>query len=210
MLKINFLGDSITEGACATRRENCFVELVGSMLNCVSRNYGISGTRIAKQFHKEVSWDYLDYQIRAHGMNNDADYVFVMGGVNDFGHGDAPVYGKDDHDPYSFNGGFHNLCETLLEKFDKKKIKIILPLHSIDENPKYTQPKCVGKKYEDYLNVLRKVSAEYGLEVLDFQEIFGMPKDNLPSDLYQDGLHPNDKGHLLFAKLIVNYINSNK
>ena len=60
----------------------------------------------------------------------------------------------------------------------------------------------MGKKYEDYLNVLRKVSAEYGLEVLDFQEIFGMPKDNLPSDLYQDGLHPNDKGHLLFAKLI--------
>lgn len=206
MLKINFLGDSITEGACATKPENCYVELVGSMLKCVSRNYGVSGTRIAKQINKVVSWDYLDYQIRAHGMNNDADYVFVMGGVNDFGHGDAPLFGKDKFDPYSFSGGLHNLCRTLLEKFDRKKIAFILPLHCIDENPKYTQPACKGKKYEDYLNILRNVCREYGFDVLDFQNIFGMPEDNLPSDLYQDGLHPNDKGHELLAKLIVEYI----
>lgn len=49
ILKINFLGDSITEGVAASSPEKCYVELVADLLNCEVRNYGISGTRFAKQ-----------------------------------------------------------------------------------------------------------------------------------------------------------------
>ena len=47
MLKINFLGDSITEGCMASKPENGYVSLIGKMLNAEVRNYGIGGTRIA-------------------------------------------------------------------------------------------------------------------------------------------------------------------
>ena len=46
---INFLGDSITQGAGADCEEDMYVNVVGAMLGCEVRNYGIGGTRIARQ-----------------------------------------------------------------------------------------------------------------------------------------------------------------
>ena len=48
-MKINFLGDSITQGAGASCVATQYVSLVGEMLACEARNYGEGGTRIAKQ-----------------------------------------------------------------------------------------------------------------------------------------------------------------
>ena len=48
-MKINFLGDSITEGACATASGMRYSSLACQMLGAEENNYGIGGTRIAKQ-----------------------------------------------------------------------------------------------------------------------------------------------------------------
>ena len=47
--KINFLGDSITEGVGASEYARCYVEQFAAATGAVCRNYGISGTRIAKR-----------------------------------------------------------------------------------------------------------------------------------------------------------------
>ena len=49
-MKINFLGDSITEGVGASAPENNYVSLVGKKTGHEVINYGISGTRIALIF----------------------------------------------------------------------------------------------------------------------------------------------------------------
>jgi len=49
-LKINFLGDSITQGAGVADKENdCFVSIIRNKYGAVCRNYGIGATRIARK-----------------------------------------------------------------------------------------------------------------------------------------------------------------
>ena len=89
--KINFLGDSITEGCCATTPELGYVEVMKQLYGLQKvRNYGIGGTRIARQLKPsaEPRWD-LDYLSRVPEMDEEADVVVVFGGTNDFGDGDA-------------------------------------------------------------------------------------------------------------------------
>ena len=52
-MRIAFLGDSITEGCGASAEEFFYVNQVGKTLNAKVLNYGVGGTRIARQ--KEVS-----------------------------------------------------------------------------------------------------------------------------------------------------------
>lgn len=51
-LKINFLGDSITQGGCASTDENRYVDLIAAKTGAVCRNYGVGGTRLARQKNK--------------------------------------------------------------------------------------------------------------------------------------------------------------
>ena len=48
-LTINFLGDSITEGKGVLIPENRFVDRIAAEGKCTCRNYGVGGTRIARQ-----------------------------------------------------------------------------------------------------------------------------------------------------------------
>ena len=86
-LKINFLGDSITEG-CGTSCEAArFTKLIETEQKlAVMRNYGIGGTRIARQHSVSANtrWD-RDFCSRVAEMDPDADAVVVFGGTNDFG-----------------------------------------------------------------------------------------------------------------------------
>ena len=77
--KINFLGDSITEGAGVSCQENIYLNVMKKQYNLsCARNYGISGTRFAKQLNSsaEVSFD-NDFILRAEKMENDAKYSIL-------------------------------------------------------------------------------------------------------------------------------------
>ena len=112
-MKINFLGDSITQGAAATSREKNFVSLVGKQLGCEVVNYGVGGTRIAAQLDSDVADPYGEYFILRAKKMEDADLVVVFGGTNDYGHGNAPVGTPDDTSVYTFYGAFKMLADYL-------------------------------------------------------------------------------------------------
>ena len=57
-VKICFLGDSITEGAGASTRENGFVSVFGRKTGVVAKNFGIGGTRIARKETPSVNPKY--------------------------------------------------------------------------------------------------------------------------------------------------------
>ena len=128
-MKLIFLGDSITEGVGATCEENKYVSVVAKICGVETANFGVSGTRIARQNKPTLprTFDY-DFQMRAEVMDKDADMVFVFGGTNDYGHGDAKIGSENDDTPYTFYGGLNNLMKKLIGIYGKEKICFILPM----------------------------------------------------------------------------------
>ena len=203
---INFLGDSITEGAGASCKENQYVELVGKALGATVRNYGVSGTRIADNFKKN---DYPEYfALRGQRMENDADYVFVFVGTNDFGHGDAPIGNINDTTDLSFYGALKNLIELLLSKYDKEKITFILPLRRWEENnPRGSRKTQDVGVLSEYVDIMKEVLEKYGIAYMDtfYNSVLPTPPAG-QSAFFTDGLHPNDAGHAILAQMVVAYI----
>ena len=160
--KINFLGDSITEGH-GVAPEQAFVARIAQKTGATCRNYGIGGTRIAKQRvpSEEQRWD-LDFCGRVAQMDPDADVVVVFGGTNDFGHGDAPLGTMTDRTPDSFYGGLHTLYLSLLNRFPTALIVILTPLHRICEDMPVSPSGRFFRHYplRDYVRAIREV-AEY-------------------------------------------------
>ena len=205
---INFLGDSITHGAGAACPEEAYVSVVGKMLGCEAKNYGIGGTRIARQnlLSAEHLYD-LDFLMRSEVMG-DADLVFVFGGTNDFGHGVAEFGSLDSDDIYTFCGAVNTLLTKLTARYGKDKICVILPLHRVDENNPYGDgsKKKPGKILKEYVSALETLAGKYGVDVLEFDKEFPFSQIGAGEGLTIDGLHPNSYGHKILAEKICQYV----
>lgn len=198
--KINFLGDSITEGVGATEQTR-FTRLLEEKCGIAARNYGISGTRIARQTKpSQYPHHDLDFCMRAPEMENDADAVVVFGGTNDFGHGDAPFGEFGDRTVDTFCGALHVLYQMLLEKYPASLILICTPLHRSTE----LIPRWDGHVLDDFVQMIRKTAEYYSLPMLDLYAISGIqPSVPCMMERYMpDGLHPNEAGHKILAQLI--------
>ncbi len=203
---INFLGDSITEGACATSEATNYVSLVGKYLNCEVHNYGISGTRFARQRTPSIEPRYdLDFCSRVDLIDKNADLTFVFGGTNDFGHGDAEIGNLDDDTPETYCGAINYIINRLLKNFNHEQICFIIPLRRFDED----NPRGEGFKKKDYLplkgyiDLLIEILNKRQINYLDLRDRFGSPINN---PLLADGLHPCDAGYEILAQEIVKYI----
>ena len=128
--KFVFLGDSITEGVNTVPFHQQLKEMVGlsEAVNC-----GIGGTRIARQIEMNNVPQDNDFNMRVEALDSDADGVVVMGGTNDYGHGQAPLGSFEDKDVYTFYGAMHVLCQSLIKKYVGKTIVFMTPLHRHNE-----------------------------------------------------------------------------
>lgn len=201
---INFLGDSITEGCGASSKETGFVSLIQARYGLAeARNYGIGGTRIAVQKTPSANprWD-LDFISRVDTMDERADAVFVFGGTNDFGHGDAPFGKFGDKTPDTFYGALYTLMEKLLNRFPEAAIVIATPLHRAMEEQEGKNPLGV------YAQAIREVAAYFGLPLLDLYAASGLqPQIPIVREKFcPDGLHPNDAGHARLADRIARFL----
>lgn len=212
-LKINFLGDSITEGSGTTGVEKTYWSLLGKRTGAVVRGYGIGGTRFAKQKNPSANPRHdLDFVMRAKEMDDDADVVVVFGGTNDFGHGDAPIGCFEDREYTTFYGACHTLFTDLINKYPNAVIVIMTPLHRRNED----NLKGDGFKAEDvaplstYVKIIKEVAEYYSLAVLDMWSISGIqPRVPIIKEKYcPDGLHPNDAGHEIIADRVIGFLKS--
>ena len=207
--KINFLGDSITEGAGTSSHDKMFTMLIEREYGAICQNYGIGGTRIARQkTPTEEKWD-RDFISRVPEMDNDADIVVVFGGTNDFGHGDAPIGTMSDRTPYTFYGALHCLYTALIEKYPGVPIVVLTPLHRITEDIPTgdNKPAPVGT-LKEYVNIIREVAEYYSLPVLDlFKESGLQPKIPVIQQKYvPDGLHPHNAAYEILAHKIARFL----
>ncbi len=204
--KINFLGDSITEGVGTACKEEIYLNIIKEAEGLKeARNYGISGTRLAVQNGPE-DWGPA-YSVRYTGMDDDADIVVVFGGTNDFGHGNAPIGQFTDRVNTTYYGACHVLMQGLIEKFPEAVIVFMTPLHRLTED----EPSMGnGLPLKAYVDIIREVAEFYSIPVLDLYAMSGIqPRVPVLQEKYcPDGLHPNGEGHKLIASRLTGFLKS--
>ena len=198
--KILFLGDSITFGVGVSNPDNIYWRRLAINDGCITKGYGISGTRIAENLNPSIypEDDGAYFVTRLPIMDDDADVIVVFGGTNDYGHGDAPLGTMADRVNTTFYGALHNLITALLEKYPRSKIVFMTPAHRCGEiKPADDFSPCNGGNLQDYVDVIIEVAVHYGLPVLDLYRVLDIDP-NIPQmkERYiPDGLHPCDAGH---------------
>ena len=209
---INFLGDSITYGHGLESSSLRFSDILKKKFNLKAiNNYGISGTRIAKQIspNPDCYEDVRDFCSRFSEME-EADIIIVFGGVNDYQHGDAPMGEFSDCLPETFCGALHFLYSCLKEKYADSKIVIVTPLHMIGDFKKggrYPETK-ESLILEDYVNAIKKTAKYYEFQILDLFSYAELNPNNIEVKLkyMPDGIHPNAEGHKIIADLIGTFL----
>ena len=202
---INFLGDSITEGTGASSPDKLFHNLIKEEYGlAAANNYGIGGSRIARQHKDTTDGNPRYYASRVEEMDPDADAIVVFGGTNDYGHGDAPIGCFEDRTPDTFYGACHELFEKLITKYPGKPIVVMTPLHRTNEfSPGRNKfPNTRALPLVGYVDIIIEVARYYSLPVCDLYANSGI-QPNVPiirEKFCPDGLHPNDAGHVIIAQ----------
>ena len=217
--KVNFLGDSITEGSGVKNQENRYDNRIFKMCELSAANrYAISGSRLAHQIHPSEKPRYdLCFCDRAFDMDESADMVIVYGGVNDYIHGDAPFGEIGDITPATFCGGVYFLMNYLRETYREKPIIFMTPARMFlrrevsDLIPSTHAKKIVeGKPLIDYVEAILETAKQFGIHTLNLYKDLGIDPHN-PEDFEAytaDGLHFNDIGHEKLAALLKNFIDA--
>ena len=203
---INVLGDSITAGAGTTGPEHFYHAVLARSVGADTvRNYGIGGTRIARQNGPDTyGAAFVD---RYREMADDADLVLVFGGTNDYGHGNAPFGTMDDRTPETFCGACHLLFSGLIEKYPETPIVVMTPIQRLNGN---VPSGNTGLPLSVYADTIRQIAEFYALPVLDLYHCSGICPD-LPVQQERfcpDGLHPNNDGAALIAARLAGFLNT--
>ena len=215
--RVNFLGDSITEGVgVRDRASNRYDNRLAATCGLAGvNNYGISGTRLAHQVHASEKPRYdLCFCGRAYDMDTTADMVIVYGGVNDYIHGDAPFGEMGDTTPATFCGGVRFLMQYLSENYAGKPIVFMTPARCLTSTADDLAPSTHPYKREDakpllaYVEVIEKTAKQFGIPVLNLYRDLGIdPHDPEDFRTYTaDGLHFNDAGHALLCDRLAAFI----
>lgn len=210
--KINFLGDSITEGVGTSSPEHIYLNILKEKAELAeARNYGISATRYAFFEGEDPYCNAASFSERFEQMDDDADVVVVFGATNDFGHGNAPLGTFEDRTPETFYGACHYLYSGLIRKYLGKQIVIMTPMHRCNELSKRGDVKIQDYgTLKDYIEIMREVAEYYSLPVLDLYANSGLQPaiKEIQETYIPDGLHPSDEGHKVIATKLEAFLKS--
>ena len=212
--KVIFLGDSITAGVGVSSIENRYPDVFARNTGALVSNYGVSGSRIAKQkvtyFSPANANAERDFLLRTDEdiKDENADLIVVFGGTNDYGHGDAAMGAFFDRSEYTFYGAVHSLINKLSNKYPEARLVFMTPLHRDVEDAPFNSHGVRVPPLKDYVNAMREVCEFYSVPVLDLYKDSGMqPAIAVHRSLYMpDGLHPSDKGAVRIAEMLEAFV----
>lgn len=221
--KFLFIGDSITD-------TGYYINSIVTKTGCIAYNRGVSGTTLAVNSSVANSMcERLDLDVndiptaKYQGFPSEADYVFVLGGINDWGRLRNQVFGDLNAaiDNTTFCGALKYLYKGLKSRYPGAKIVILNLLHTYsptqyvnwkelsyeddDETKAITVAlNNVGKSLYDYRDAISKAAQMYGLPVIDLFNVgFTATLDKDRAAYYVDGLHPNEAGGEIMADYIL-------
>ncbi len=203
---VAFLGDSITYGLGTTAAENIYSALVGEALEFDNvYNYGVSGSRIAKEADRTDSF-YERYTL----MEADLDVIFVFGGVNDFQTGELPLGTNTDAVDTTLYGNINLLMDGLQTTYPDAEI-IFLTAYNYDNGSFDSKiaNATTGLTLDEINEAVRSRAIVHKINVIELDKFFGadLYADDDAIDRYtSDGLHLNDEGHDHLSNLLISYI----
>ena len=197
-LKINCLGASNTriiktvDGI--TVRDVNYPVILGLILRCTVRNYGLPGSNIA------VTPDRSDsYAERVAGMEKDADLVILQGWGNDARHG-VPIGRPADLRPDTYIGALE-LCILNIEKIYPRSKLILLSGFSVRRSTKRLGD---GLPYEEFAEAFFETGRRFGCEPLDFYSDSRFDPDN--PEALPDGIHMSEKTCRIYSDKVADLI----
>ena len=208
--KILVIGDSITEGVGVSDPKYLYWKRLEAD-GCHVFGYGISGTTIARQMHLRIN-PYVDdnyFITRLPQMEPDADVIVILGGSNDYGHGDAALGTMEDRTDDTFYGALHHLFTACQKKYPHAAIIAMTPPHRLWENRVYNELNVRNMTtLEGYAKIIQEVVDFYQIPCLDLYHVCPIdPEDEDQRKRYMpDGVHPNDSGQELIYHLLRNLL----
>ena len=206
--KITIIGDSITygyDGTNASLVEKPYPWIIQDLLGVPVYNYGMSGSTIGGGGSSTSVTGSTPMNIRYADMVY-ADYVLVLGGVNDYTASVVPLGTKGDTTNQTFYGALKILIEGLITKYPTSKIGFMTPLRKIND----TATNIEGFTLKQYRDAIIDMCEDYCIPVLDLYTKGGCHPNieawrnaNLP-----DGLHPNQAYYRRLALQIARFIQS--
>ena len=214
--KINFLGDSITEGSGVSDViNNRYDNRLKAKYDLITNNYGIGGTRLAHQTKPSEKPRYdLCISGRAYNVDPSADITVVYGGVNDYLHGNAPFGEWGDATPATFVGAVRFIMNLFKTEFPTQTVVFMTPARCHFYGVDCTVPsphayKCSdARPLADYVSVIVRTGEELGVPVLNLYENLGIDpmREEDRVQFTADGLHLNDDGHARLAELLGDFL----
>lgn len=214
--KTLFIGDSITEH---NYRAN--INWVNNIVNWYNitnyTNAGMSGTGILRDFGSFPNWyNAID------NYASDYQLILIMGDMNDwsnkvFTENNLGQYGDNTLD--TFYGTMKLYLEKIINKYPLAKIGWIISTprnQLIADTSDYLHG--YNSIFERATEIIKEMCNNYSIPVLDLyhnSNLYPWNSTNntenfkAPNGGYPDGIHPNDKGHLIISYKIKGFINDN-
>ena len=177
--------------------------IIQDLLGATVYNYGISGSTISGGGASTSIPGNFPMNIRYADMVY-ADYILVLGGVNDYIITSTPLGTKGDTTNQTFYGALKILIEGLIKKYPTGKIGFMTPLRKAND----TAPNGAGLTLKQYRDAIIDMCEDYCIPVLDLYtkggchpNIEAWKNANLP-----DGLHPNQAYYRRLALQIAQFI----
>ncbi|MCR5794328.1 MAG: hypothetical protein K6G61_03115 [Solobacterium sp.] len=209
---ISILGDSIStyegynpagyavfyDSACAVRNgmrsvyDTWWAQVIRSMGGMLCSNGSYSGSTVSGyRFPAGCS----EQRVNALRGKYDPDIILIYLGFNDFGMG-LPLrrLSGSKRDPYFFEDAYDIMLERIRKTYPSALVICGVPMRTVIRDSSFTFPEYfAGLPFEDYLNVIRRVSYQYGCLTADL---------NTAADHYTtlDGTHPDVLGHAELAQ----------
>lgn len=194
------IGDSITEkNFRATKNYHDYIK---EWLGCEVINVAASGTGYIHEFQGVKGW--LD-RLPTFPSESEVDFITVMGALNDRHH---PVGEFGSTDTTELYGALKAFYDGMIEKYPNTPIGVITSTprdYSWGKNGEFTP----------HVNAVIDMAEHYSLPLLDLYRCSGLrpwnPINNkeyfsCSSSPTGDGVHPNDKGQLVMAHKIYDFI----
>lgn len=125
-------------------------------------------------------------------------------GTNDYLSGKRP---DDPEDPYnieSFGGALRYSIELLKKTYPDMEIVLVTPLfcHIPGNEDCFKQVFYEGETLDKYVEVEKRIAAEYGIFVIDVLDGIGIDESNYEQYTDGGGLHLNKEGREIYARFL--------
>ena len=189
-IRIVCLGDSITKGYMVSKEDN-WVSLLGDNLgdDYKTINYGLTSRTLLST----GDYPYMNENKAKRFWNKKEDIVIIMLGTNDT---------KSINWDYNrFEKEYKELIDRLLKEKPNEKIYIMIPPKIFTDDISIDRPN--NDNLEDgVIPIINELKDEYKeIKVIDLYTI-----TNDHSELFIDGIHPNEEGHKVIANEIYKVI----